>query len=177
MNQVKLIVIDVDGTLTDGGIEYDSAGVEHKRFHAADGLGIVMALAAGLRVAVLSGRSSDIVSRRMGELGVTDIIQGSGDKGEKMRHLRETYGLQRDEVAFIGDDLNDLPAFDESGTRIAVEDAADLVRERADFVTARLGGHGAVREAIETILRRQGIYEKAVQSYLEAIRAKKGAVQ
>lgn len=172
MSQIKLIVLDVDGTLTDGSIEYDDTGGETKRFHAADGLGIVMAQAAGLKVAVLSGRNSKIVNRRMNELGVTNIIQGSGDKGEKMRGLRESHGLNRDEVAYIGDDINDLPAFDEAGLRIAVEDAADIVLKRADFVTARPGGRGAVREAIDTILKRQGMYEQAVDAYLQAAKSK-----
>ena len=168
---IKLICIDVDGTLTDGGIEYDSAGVEHKRFNAADGLGIVMAMAVGIKIAIISGRRSDIVGRRMRELGVTEVVQGVGDKGEKMRSVREAHGLPMEAVAFIGDDINDLPAFDEAGLRIAVANAAEIVLKRSDFVTARPGGHGAVREAIDTILRRQGIYEQAVQSYLEKTKA------
>lgn len=171
---IKLIAIDVDGTLTDGGIEYDSAGVEHKRFNAADGLGIVMALAAGLRIAIITGRQSDIVDRRMRELGVTEIVQGAGDKGEKLRRLREARGLAREEVAYIGDDLNDLPAFDEAGLKIAVADAAIVVLKRADIVTARSGGHGGVREAIETLLRRQGMYDAAVEQYLAKIKSDPG---
>jgi len=169
--EIKLICIDVDGTLTDGGIEYDSAGVEHKRFNAADGLGIVMAMAAGIKIAIISGRKSEIVDRRMRELGVTEVVQGAGDKGAKMRQVKEAHGLSTEAVAFIGDDINDLPAFDEAGLRIAVADAAEIVLKRSDFVTARDGGHGAVREAIEKILRRQGIYEQAVQAYLDKTRA------
>jgi len=174
MTPIQLICIDVDGTLTDGGIEYDSAGVEHKRFNAADGLGIVMAMAAGIKIAIISGRKSEIVDRRMRELGVTEVVQGAGDKGEKMRKVKEAYGLPTEAVAFIGDDINDLPAFDEAGLRIAVADAAEIVLKRSDFVTARDGGHGAVREAIEKILRRQGIYDQAVQAYLEKTKADPG---
>jgi 3-deoxy-D-manno-octulosonate 8-phosphate phosphatase (KDO 8-P phosphatase) len=173
MKRIKLIAMDVDGTLTDGAIVYDSAGVEQKRFHVADGLGIVMAMSVGLRIAVLTGRTSDIVLRRMAELGVTDVIQGAGDKGAKLRGLRQLHGLDQGEVAFIGDDINDLPAFDEAGLRIAVADAAEVVLKKADFVTARAGGRGAVREAIDTILRAQGIEEEAVRLYLETIKASK----
>jgi 3-deoxy-D-manno-octulosonate 8-phosphate phosphatase (KDO 8-P phosphatase) len=166
-NQIKLIAIDVDGTLTDGRIEYDSAGVEHKRFHVADGLGIVMAIAAGIQIAIITGRSSEIVNRRMVELGVTEIVQGAGDKGDKLRRVIQAHGLKREEVAFIGDDINDLPAFEEAGLRIAVEDAAEIVIKHSDFVTARRGGCGAVREAIDIILKRQGMYDEAVKRYLE----------
>jgi|SRR5580693_130290 3-deoxy-D-manno-octulosonate 8-phosphate phosphatase (KDO 8-P phosphatase) len=176
---IKLIVIDVDGTLTDGGIIYGTASadmatalVELKQFNAADGLGIVMALAAGLKVAIVSGRDSQAVRRRMSELGVTDVIQSAGDKGAKIRELQAKHGVTKDETAFIGDDINDLPAFDECGLCVAVEDAVDIVLNRADFVTARGGGHGAVREAIDTILKRQGMYNEAVENYLEKVKTK-----
>ncbi len=163
---IQLIVLDVDGTLTDGVIHYDSAGGEHKHFHVADGLGIVMAQAAGLRVAVLSGRRSPVVERRMAELGVEDVIQASGDKAAALRVLMARHGLSPAQVAFVGDDINDLPAFEVAGLKIAVADADALVREQADFVTPRPGGHGAVRDAIDEILRRAGRLEEAVAAYL-----------
>ena len=163
---IQLIVLDVDGTLTDGVIHYDSAGGEHKHFHVADGLGIVMAQAVGLRVAVLSGRRSPIVERRMAELGVGDVVQSSGDKSAALRALMVRHGLTPEQVAYVGDDINDLPAFDVAGLKIAVADAADVVKERADHVTPRPGGRGAVRDAIDEILRRQGRTEDAVAAYL-----------
>lgn len=163
---IRLIVLDVDGTLTDGVIHYDSAGEEHKHFHVADGLGIVMAQAVGLRVAALSGRRSPIVERRMAELGVGDVIQASGDKAAALRDLMARQDLTPEQVAYVGDDVNDLPAFDVAGCRIAVADAADVVRARADYVTPRHGGHGAVRDAIDEILRRAGLYDQAVAAYL-----------
>jgi len=166
MREVQLIVLDVDGTLTDGTLLYDNNGGEAKRFHIADGLGIVMAQCLGLQFAVLSGRQSPAVERRMAELGVTDLVQKSGDKAEAMRQILERYGLEAGQVAYIGDDLNDLPAFDVAGVKIAVADAAELLRERADWVTPRNGGEGAVRDAIDEILRRQGRYEEAVAAYL-----------
>ena len=164
--RVSLVVLDVDGTLTDGVIHYDSAGHEHKHFHVADGLGIVLAQAAGLRVAVISGRRSPVVERRLAELGVGDIIQSSGDKAAALRALAARHGLSPEQTAYVGDDINDLPAFDVAGFTVAVADAADLVRARADFVTPRPGGHGAVRDAMDEILRRQGRLEEAVAAYL-----------
>lgn len=166
MQQVKLIVLDVDGTLTDGSIVFGEAGEQVKTFHVADGLGIVMARAVGLRFAVLSGRRSAAVERRMNELGVNDVIQGSMNKGVALRTLMDRQRLQAREVAFVGDDVNDLPAFGVAGVKIAVADAAQVVRESADYVTPRGGGRGAVRDAIDEILRVQGRLDEAVQAYL-----------
>ncbi len=166
MEQVKLIVLDVDGTLTDGGVHYDAQGNEHKHFHIHDGLGIVMGLCAGLRFAVVSGRSSVAVEQRMRGLGITDLYLGIGDKAGRMRAIMAAQNLSPLEVAYIGDDLNDLPAFDVAGVRIAVADAAPLLRARADWVTPRVGGRGAVRDAIDYILTVQDRYEEAVAAYL-----------
>ncbi|MGO8670727.1 MAG: KdsC family phosphatase [Capsulimonadaceae bacterium] len=168
--RIRMIVLDVDGTLTDGAVTYDDGGGETKTFHIADGLGIVMAIAAGLRIAVITGRRSEIVRRRMAELGVDNVVQAAGDKGETLRRLRQGHGLSRDEVSYVGDDINDLPAFDEAGLCIAVANASEPVLRRADFVTAKSGGHGAVREAIDTILRAQGRSEEAVELYMQFIR-------
>lgn len=166
MQQVKLIVLDVDGTLTDGSLVFGDAGEQVKTFHVADGLGIVMAKSVGMRFAVLSGRRSAAVERRMNELGVSDIVQGTGDKGATLRALMERLRMQPQEVAFVGDDVNDLPAFSVAGVKIAVADAAQIVRDRADYVTPRAGGRGGVRDAIDEILRRQGRLDEAVQAYL-----------
>ena len=163
---IRLIVLDVDGTLTDGTIHYASDGTEHKHFHAADGLGIVMALAVGLRVAVLSGRRSPVVERRMAELGVGEVVQASGDKADALRSLAARQGVPLEQVAYVGDDINDLPAFDVAGFRVAVADAADQVRAHADYVTPRPGGRGAVRDAIDELLRRAGRCDEAIAAYL-----------
>lgn len=166
MDQVKLIVLDVDGTLTDGIVHYDADGNEHKHFHIHDGLGIVMGLCAGLRFAVLSGRPSAAVEKRMRGLGISDLYLGVGDKAAKMREIMAEQSLLPQQVAYIGDDLNDLPAFDVAGVRIAVADAASFVRARADWVTPRGGGRGAVRDAIDYILTVQDRYQEAVDAYL-----------
>ncbi len=171
MQNVKLIALDVDGTLTDGTLLYGPEGAHSKAFHVADGLGIVMAQGMSLRVAVISGRSSRAVETRMAELKVTDLVQNCGDKAAALRGLLERYDLTSAEAAYVGDDINDLPAFDVAGVKIAVADASEIVKARADWVTPRPGGHGAVRDAIEEILRRQGRLEESVAVYLEANRA------
>ncbi len=166
MQNVKLIALDVDGTLTDGTLLYDSGGGQAKAFHVADGLGIVMAQAAGLRIAVISGRTSRAVETRLAELNVTDLVQNCGDKAAALTQLLAKYNLRPDEAAYVGDDINDLPAFGVAGVRIAVADASEHLRASADWVTSRPGGRGAVREAIEEILRRQGRLDEAVTAYL-----------
>ncbi len=166
MQNVKLIVLDVDGTLTDGTLLYGDDGRHSKAFHVADGLGIVMAQAVGLRVAVVSARTSHLVETRMAELGVEDLIQNCGDKAAALNGLLEKYHLRAKEAAFVGDDINDLPAFEAAGVKIAVANAAGHLKACADWVTPRAGGQGAVRDAIEEILRRQGRLDEAVAAYL-----------
>ncbi|MGI4791708.1 MAG: KdsC family phosphatase [Janthinobacterium lividum] len=166
MKNVKLIVLDVDGTLTDGTITYADDGTQTKSFHVADGLGIVMAHAVGLRIAVISGRASKAVEQRMTELKVTDLVQNCGDKAFALRLLLAKYELSSDEAAFVGDDINDLPAFAVAGVKIAVANASETLKARADWVTPRPGGAGAVRDAIEEILRRQGRLDDAIAAYL-----------
>ena len=166
MQNVKLIVMDVDGTLTDGTLLYGEHGEQEKRFHAADGLGIVMAQGVGLRFAVISGRENAGVRKRMTELLVADVIEQCGDKAAALSALQRKYDLQTEEIAFVGDDLNDLPAFAVAGVKIAVANAASQLREQADYITPRAGGHGGVRDAIEEILRRQGRLDEAVQAYI-----------
>ena len=170
MQNVKLIVLDVDGTLTDGTLLYGDGGGQSKAFHVADGLGIVMAQAVGIRVAVLSGRASRVVETRMAELGVEDVIQNCGDKAQVLNELLEKYHLRAKEAAYVGDDINDLPAFEAAGVKIAVANASEHLKARADWVTPRAGGAGAVRDAIEEILRRQGRLDEAVAAYLARIK-------
>ena len=177
MQNVKLIVLDVDGTLTDGTISYRDDGVQAKAFHVADGLGIVMAQAVGLRIAVISGRASRAVENRMVELKVTDLVQKCGDKAGAMRVLMSKYELQSNEVAYVGDDINDLPAFEVAGVKIAVANASDTLKTKADWVTPRSGGAGAVRDAIEEILRGQGRLEEAEAAFLEQARVNDGMVR
>jgi len=166
ISEIKLIVMDVDGTLTNGQIIYDNNGGETKSFHAGDGLGIVMALSVGLICAVVTGRSSGAVTRRMQELGIEDVLQNVSDKASAVRELMVKHGVSAEQTAFIGDDINDLPAFGQVGTKIAVADAAPIVRHAADMISTKPGGYGAVREIIEEILRGQGRLDDGMEIYL-----------
>jgi len=169
MNQVRLIIFDVDGVLTDGGVYYGPNGEEQKRFHIADGLGFRLAQLAGIQTAVISGRDSEAVRVRMQGLGVNNIMQGIGPKRSAVELLKSKYDLKDFEVAFVGDDLNDLPAFEAAGVRIAVANAAALVKERAHYITNARGGQGAAREAIEAILSAQGRLDTTIDAYIRNV--------
>ena len=151
--RIHLLAFDVDGVLTDGTILLGANGDELKAFNVKDGLGLARATRAGLVVAFISGRRSPSVARRAQELGVPHCIQNCNDKQRALEQLTASLELQRDEVAFVGDDLNDLPAFAASGLRIAVADAAPELKRAADVVTRCKGGHGAAREVVEMILK------------------------
>ena len=170
MQRIRLIALDVDGTLTDGTLLYGSDGGQAKAFHVADGLGIVMAQSVGLKIAVISGRSSRAVETRMAELKVTDLVQNCGDKAAALTRMMTQYDLRPDQTAFVGDDINDLPAFAVAGVKIAVADASETLKAKADWITPRRGGAGAVRDAIEEILRRQGRLDEAVAAYLASVK-------
>jgi 3-deoxy-D-manno-octulosonate 8-phosphate phosphatase (KDO 8-P phosphatase) len=164
---VKLLALDVDGTLTDGGVYYADTGVELKRFHIQDGLGIVLAGLVGLRIAWITGRVSVVVERRARELGVADLQQGVRDKAAAVEELAARHGLPLGEVAYMGDDLNDLPALRVVGVPLAPANAVEEVRRAARIVTDRPGGGGAAREAIELLLRARGDYDTALGLYLD----------
>ena len=168
--RIRLLALDVDGVLTDGGVYYDSNGVESKRFQIHDGLGIVVARLAGLRIAWITGRTSPIVERRAAELGVDSLLQGVRDKAIAIDDLADAANLTLDEVAYIGDDLNDLTALRLAGVAIAPANAASPeVRDAVDWITPRGGGEGAARDAIEAILRARGEWVGAVESYLNSL--------
>ena len=151
--RIRLLVLDVDGVLTDGGLVYGASGEETKRFHVHDGLAVVAARKAGLQVAVLSSRASAAVTRRMTELGVSEVHQGVADKGSALTALCERLGLRAAEVAVMGDDLPDLAAMAHAGLALAPANAVAEVKRAADWVARRRGGDGAVREAVEMLLK------------------------
>lgn len=151
--RIRLLVLDVDGVLTDGGIYIGPAGEELKRFHVQDGLAMVAAQRAGLGLAVISGRASPSVARRMAELGVTEVHQGVTDKAATLAAVMARLGVATDEVAVMGDDLTDLPLMRRVGLSLAPRDAAPETRRAADWVAPRGGGQGAVRDAIELLLK------------------------
>lgn len=168
--QVELILSDVDGVLTDGGILYDNQGIEIKKFHIRDGLGIKLWQRAGFRFGVLTARSSHIVKVRAAELGVDIVRQGFENKLPAAKEVLKQLGLRPEQACYIGDDLTDLPVIQHLGLGVAVSDAAPEVRALATHVTRAGGGQGAVRELIETILRAKNRWDDLVQTYLDASR-------
>jgi YrbI family 3-deoxy-D-manno-octulosonate 8-phosphate phosphatase len=153
--RIKLLILDVDGVMTDGRIIMNGRGEEIKRFHVKDGYGLKRLLDAGIDVVIITGRKSRAVEYRAKELGIQEIYQGVKEKGSLCREVIERKNLMKDQVCCMGDDLPDLPMFGQVGTSIAVADAADEVRNAAGHVTAQKGGHGAVREVCEWILKAQ----------------------
>lgn len=149
---IRLVAMDIDGTLTDGGFYMDGSGCEFKRFDVRDGYGIVMLKKAGVEVAFISGRASPATDARARDLGVARVVNGTGDKLPHLAAMAGELGLDASEVAFIGDDLPDLTCIEWAGLGIAVADAADEVRAAAAWVSPKDGGRGAVRAAAERIL-------------------------
>jgi len=175
LGQIRLIAMDVDGVLTEGGVTW-SAGpsgelAEQKTFNVKDGLGISLARAAGLQIAWITGRVSPIVERRAAELGVQEVCQWARDKQACLEELARRLGLRTEQVLYIGDDVNDLPAFAAAGVTAAPSDAAHIVLERADWITQAAGGRGAAREVIEGVLHAQDRFEDAVEAFLARLRS------
>ena len=166
MKRIRLLVLDVDGVLTDGGIYIGADGEAMKRFDIKDGMGIALWHRAGGLTAILTGRSSRIVENRAKELHISVVRQGCADKRVAYEELKAELKISDDEIAYIGDDIIDLPVMNEVGLSIAVADAVPEVHDAARMVTKHAGGHGAVREAIEHILRAQDRFEGAAAPYL-----------
>jgi len=162
---VELLVLDVDGVLTDGGIYVDDNGVETKKFHVRDGAGIVYWRRLGKRVAIISGRSCRAVDHRAAELGIERLYQGRLDKRPALEELLALEGLSAHQSCFVGDDLADIPALKFAGVAVTVADAVPEVKAVAHHVTERPGGRGAVREAVEWLLRAQGRWPEILNRY------------
>ena len=168
LQKIKLLALDVDGVLTDGSIFISPAGEVFKGFNAKDGMGISCALRNNLQIAVITGRQSPIVERRCEELGIKLFMQGVKDKRLALQKMAQELGLTREEIAYMGDDLNDIPAFKASGLNFVPADGSIEVLAVADIITKAKGGRGAVREAITMILAAQDNWEQIVNSYLTA---------
>ncbi len=164
--RVKLLVLDVDGVLTDGRMTLTERGDELKSFHTHDGMGINLAKRAGLTVAIVTGEKSTIAARRGAKLEVQDIVLGARRKAETVEELRQKHGVEPAEVAFMGDDLLDIPALERAGFAIAPANAVGEVRAIVDVVTRAAGGAGAVRECVELILRAKGVWDDTVRAYV-----------
>lgn len=164
--KIKLIVLDVDGVLTDGKLFIGTDGTEYKAFHCQDGLGITLAKYAGIRFAIITGRKSPAVAIRAKELGIDFIYQGVSAKLEKLDELLAQLGFTYKEVCYIGDDLNDLPILERVGFSAAPNDAVPFVKSKVDFVSQRPGGGGAVREVIDRLLVDLHDYDALVDAFL-----------
>lgn len=162
---IELLLLDVDGVLTDGGVVYLDDGTELKRFHVRDGSGLKLWHAAGKRSAIVSGRKSAVVERRAAELGIAPVLQGRGDKLATLTEVLAATGLRPEQVCAVGDDLPDVPVLRRCGLAVGVADACPEVRAVANYVTSVAGGRGAVREAIEWLLKIQGRWSELTAEY------------
>lgn len=167
LDGIKMLVLDVDGVLTDGTIVVDADGKESKFFSVLDGHGIKMWKRAGLLVAFLSGRASAPTRQQAKELAVDFCLEDCKDKLVCLRELMRLSGLSAAEIAYVGDDLPDLPVIRNVAFGVAVANAVDEVKNQADYITARKGGVGAVREVIEYILKKTGRWEQLMKRYLD----------
>ena len=162
---LKLVIFDVDGVLTDGGLILGEDGREYKIFNVHDGLGLVLLREAGLEIAVISARSSPVVEQRMAALGIKYVYQGQSNKLEILQELTNRLGFSLAEVAYVGDDLVDLAAIETVGLGIAVANAQAPLQDRAEWTTSRAGGKGAVREVANMILEAQNKMDSLTDKY------------
>jgi 3-deoxy-D-manno-octulosonate 8-phosphate phosphatase (KDO 8-P phosphatase) len=164
---VRLVIFDVDGVLTDGSLFIGDDGQEYKAFNSKDGHGMVMLQHAGVQIAIITGRTSEVVRIRMQSLGIEQVFQGKRDKRPAYEELKQATGLDDEEIAYVGDDVVDLPVMTRVGLAIAVQDAHAMAKQHAHWVTPSGGGCGAAREVCELIMSAQGTLEPALQHYLD----------
>jgi 3-deoxy-D-manno-octulosonate 8-phosphate phosphatase (KDO 8-P phosphatase) len=164
---IRLIVFDVDGVLTDGSLFIGDDGQEYKAFNSKDGHGMVMLQESGVQIAIITGRTSEVVRIRMASLGIEHLYQGKREKLPAYEELKRQTGLNDQQIAYVGDDVVDLPVMTRVGLAIAVQDAHALTKQHAHWVTASGGGRGAAREACELIMDAQGTLQQALQAYID----------
>ena len=165
VKRVKLLILDVDGVLTDGRLFYHDDGTESKAFDVRDGHGLKMLQHAGIETAIVSGRSSPSVEKRAADLGISEVVQGVRDKVPSLERLLTERHLKPEQIAFVGDDVVDLPVMRRVGFAVAVADASEYLFDTAHYVTLAPGGNGAVREVAELILGVQGLWNQVAQIY------------
>ncbi|MGD9822969.1 KdsC family phosphatase [Desulfobacter sp.] len=163
---IRLLLLDVDGVLTDGSITYTDTGEQIKSFNAKDGLGIRLLMEAGIPVGIVTARISGALRHRCDNLGITLVFDGARDKAKALASISATTQIRAAHIAFMGDDLIDLPAMTRAGFAFTVADAPDEVKDRADMITDLPGGKGAVRQACEAILKAKGLWETSVSRFL-----------
>ena len=165
--EIRLIVFDVDGVLTDGSLYIGDDGQEYKAFNSKDGHGMVMLRQSGVEIAIITGRSSEVVRIRMDSLGITHVYQGRREKLPAYEELKQITGYGDLQIAYVGDDVVDLPVMSRVGLAIAVQDAHALTKQHAHWVTPSGGGRGAAREVCELIMEAQGSLQPALRQYLD----------
>jgi len=164
--RIRLVIFDVDGVLTDGSLFLGDDGQEYKAFNSRDGHGMKMLQSNGVEIAIITGRSSQVVSHRMASLGIEHVYQGARDKAPAYVELRDKLGLDDAQVAYVGDDVVDLPVMRRVGLAIAVQDAHTLVKKHAHWQTPSRGGRGAARDVCEMLLEAQGKLDDELRKYL-----------
>jgi len=165
IRKVKLLILDVDGVMTDGRIIIDDAGLESKQFDVRDGHGLKMLMRCGIDVALLTGRRSRVVECRAADLGIAEVHQGALNKAEVFFEILKHRGLIPEETAYVGDDVVDIPLLRRTGFSVTVADAVPEVRQIVDYVTPQAGGRGAGREVCEMILKAQGRWSEVAARY------------
>lgn len=166
LKRIKMIVLDVDGVLTDGGIIIGSDGTEYKSFNVKDGSGISLGRHAGIRFAIISGRFSPVIGLRAKELKIEEVYQDAMVKAESYDELKAKFGYKDREICFIGDEIIDIPVFRKCGFSAAPADAVNEAKKAADYICKKKGGRGCVREVIDMVLKTQGKWSRAVNRYL-----------
>ena len=165
LKHIQLLLLDVDGVLTDGSIIYNDDGSETKIFNARDGFGLKLVMSAGIKVGIVTGRSSQALRHRCDNLGIDLLFDGVGDKAQMLEEIVAQTRIDTEQTAFVGDDLPDLPIMKNAGLSIAVADAHEIVRQKADWTTLAQGGQGAVREVCEALLTARGVWDEIVERY------------
>ncbi len=165
--KIRLLILDVDGVMTSGALFFDNNGQEYKAFNSLDGHGLKMLQHSGVTVAVITGRKSTLVEHRMQDLGIAHLHQGHADKLPVFQAMQQQMGLTREQIAYAGDDVVDLPVMLSSGFAVSVANGHHLARQYADWVTPSAGGRGAVRELCELLMHAQGNYGRMMSVYLQ----------
>ena len=163
---IKLVAFDIDGIMTDGRLYFTSLGDEIKAFNVKDGLGLKLLRETGVEVAIITGRTSELVNRRARDLKIGKLIQGREDKKVALNELMQQENLSAEQIAYMGDDLPDLPAIRFAGLGVTVADAMPIIKQHADFITESNGGDGAVREFCDWLLKAQGNLDAVLEPYL-----------
>jgi 3-deoxy-D-manno-octulosonate 8-phosphate phosphatase (KDO 8-P phosphatase) len=164
---VRLIVFDVDGVLTDGSLFIGDDGQEYKAFNSKDGHGMVMLQQSGVEIAIITGRTSEVVRIRMASLGIERVYQGKREKLPAYKEIKQITGFDDEQIAYVGDDVVDLPVMTRVGFAVTVQDAHPLTKQHAHWVTPSGGGRGAAREVCELIMDAQGTLQSALRPYLD----------